>query len=197
MAGFSSSCATTAAAQLVLFARVQLHASYAQVAWLYAAGSLGIVIMGLLAGVLRKRSTFSQVALGALMLEGLLTIAFASTQIYWVGLALWGLCGGLGILFNINTGSLRQAIVPDHLLGRVISVASVLAWSAIPLGSLLGGYAIERTGNVALVYGVIGVLTFLIPLSFSFTALGRAERYIASEAGAATAAAPVTPAPMA
>ena len=88
------------------------------------------------------------------------------------------LSSGLGILFNINTGSLRQAIVPNNMLGRVISIASVLAWSAIPLGSLLGGYAIEQTKNVALVYGVIGVLVFLIPFSFSFTALGHAERYL-------------------
>jgi MFS family permease len=176
--------ATTAGAQLVLFATVRLHASYSQVAWLYAAGSLGVVAMGLLAGVFRKRWSFSRVALGALMVEGVLTVAFAFTQIYWVGLVLWGLAGGLGILFNINTGSLRQVIVPNHLLGRVISIASVLAWSAIPLGSLLGGYAIERTGNVALVYAVIGVLTFLIPLGFSFTALGHAERYIPEGAGA-------------
>jgi MFS family permease len=176
--------AVTTAAQLVLFARVRLHASYTQVAWLYAAGSLGVVVMGLLAGSLRKRWSFSQVALGALMLQGLLTIAFAFTQTYWVGLALWGLSGGLGILFNINTGSLRQLIVPNHLLGRVVSVASVLAWSAIPLGALLGGYAIERTGNVALVYAVIGALTVLIPLGFSFTALGHAERYIPAKAAA-------------
>jgi len=60
----------------------------------------------------------------------------------------------------------------------VISIASVLAWSAIPLGSLLGGFAISWTKNVALVYGVIGVLYFLIPFTFSFTALGHAERYI-------------------
>ena len=86
--------------------------------------------------------------------------------------------GGLGILFNINTGSLRQAIVPNHMLGRVITIAGVLAWSAIPLGSLLGGVAISSTQNVALVYGVIGVLIFLIPLAFSFTALGHADRYV-------------------
>lgn len=34
---------------------------------------------------------------------------------------------------------------------------------------------------VNLVYGVIGVLTFLIPFAFSFTALGHAERYIPEE----------------
>jgi hypothetical protein len=74
--------------------------------------------------------------------------------------------------------------VPNHMLGRVISIASVLAWSAIPLGSLLGGFAITWTQNVALVYAVIGVLTFLIPLAFSFTALGHAERYIPAEKAA-------------
>jgi hypothetical protein len=91
---------------------------------------------------------------------------------------LWAVTSGLGILFNINTGSLRQAIVPNHMLGRVMSIAGVLAWSAIPVGTFLGGLAIERTGDVALVYLVIGVVTAIIPLCFAFTALGRAERYL-------------------
>ena len=170
--------ATTTATQLVLFAKVRLDASNAQVAWLYAAGSIGVVLLSLLAGPLRKRWNFSQVALGALMLSGILTVAFALQRNYWLALPLWGLQGGLGILFNINTGSLRQAIVPNEMLGRVISIAGVLAWSAIPLGALLGGAIIERTGNVALVFAVIGALAILIPLVFSFTALGHAERYI-------------------
>ena len=170
--------ATTTGTQLVLFAKTRLGASNAQVAWLYAAGSIGVVVLSLLAGPLRKRWSFSQVALGALMLSGILTVAFALQRNYWVALPLWGLEGGLGILFNINTGSLRQAIVPNEMLGRVISIAGVLAWSAIPLGALLGAAAIERTGNVALVFAAIGGLVILIPLVFSFTALGHAERYL-------------------
>lgn len=174
----SSSIAT----QLVLFAKQRLLASDAQVGLLYSAASAGIIVLSLLAGPLRKRWSFSAVALTALMLEGLLTIGLAFTHWYWVALPLVALMNGLGILFNINTGSLRQAIVPNHLLGRVISVAGVLAWSAIPLGTFLGGLLIEWTGNVALIYGVIGLLTFLIPLAFSFTALGHAERYLPGEA---------------
>ncbi len=169
---------TTTGTQLVLFAKTRLDASNAQVAWLYAAGSIGVVVLSLLAGPLRKRWSFSQVALGALMLSGILTVAFALQRNYWLALPLWGLEAGLGILFNINTGSLRQAIVPNEMLGRVISIAGVLAWSAIPLGALLGAAAIERTGNVALVFAVIGGLVTLIPLVFSFTALGHADRYI-------------------
>ena len=169
---------STTYAQLVLFAKVRLQANDAQVSLLFSAGSIGIVVLSLAAGQLRKRWSFSRVALSALMLEGLLTVIFSFMHWYWAALPLWALISGLGILFNINTGSLRQAIVPNHMLGRVISIASVLAWSAIPLGSLLGGLAIGWTQNVAVVYGVIGVLVVLIPFAFSFTALGHAERYL-------------------
>jgi MFS family permease len=174
--------ATTVATQLVLFAKVRLHATDSQVALLFSAESIGVVILSLAAGPLRKRWRFSTVALGALMLNGLLTIALAFTQYYWAALVLVAINSGLGILFNINTGSLRQAIVPNEMLGRVISIAGVLAWSAIPVGAFLGGLAIERTHDVVLVYAVIGVLTFLIPLFFSFTPLGHAERYIPGKA---------------
>lgn len=168
----------TSGAQLVLFAKERLLASDTQVGLLYTAESVGVVALALLAGLLRKRWTFSKVALGALMFDGLFTLTLALTRWYWLALIFVALGQGCGILFNINTGSLRQAIVPNQLLGRVISIASVLAWSAIPLGALLGGFAISATHQVALVYGAIGILTMLIPCGFAFTPLGHAERYL-------------------
>lgn len=165
-------------AQMVLFAKERLLASDTQVGLLFTAGSVGVVVLSLLAGLLRKRWSFSRVALSALMCMGLCVLALSFTQWYWLALLIIALENGCGILFNINTGSLRQAIVPNHMLGRVISIASVLAWSAIPLGSLLGGYIINQTQNIVLVYGGIGVLTILIPLCFAFTPLGHAERYL-------------------
>jgi heme A synthase len=115
----------------------------------------------------------------SLMLMGGCTIVFAGMTAYWAALPLWAAAGGLGILFNINTGSLRQAIVPNHLLSRVLSIAAVLAWSAIPAGALVGGWVVSATGNVALVYGIIGILTICIAAFFRFfTALGDAQRYV-------------------
>jgi len=168
----------TAGAQLVLYGKERLQASDTQIGLLFAADSLGVVVLSLSAGALRRRWRFSTVALGALMLSGVLTVVFAAVPSYWIALPLWAVISGLGILFNINTGSLRQAIVPNHMLGRVISVAMVLAWSAIPVGAFIGGLVIEWTHQVALVYAAIGVLTTLIPFCFWFTALGRAELYI-------------------
>ena len=169
----------TTYAELVLFATERLDASRFQIGILFAAGSAGVVITGLLAGRLRKRFSFTALAMSSLMLMGACTIVFAGMRWFWAAVPLWGAAGGLGILFNINTGSLRQAIVPNHLLSRVMSIASVLAWSAIPAGALLGGWVIKLTGNVAAVYGAIGLLTIGIAAFFRFfTALGDAQRYV-------------------
>lgn len=170
--------AATYNAQLVLFAKQHLAASDSQVGLLYTSGSVGVVVLSLLAGVLRKRLSFSRVALTALMCDGLFILAVSLTSWYWLALVFVALSQGFGILFNINTGSLRQAIVPNRLLGRIMSIASVLAWSAIPLGAFLGGVIVEQTHNVALVYSVIGGLIILIPFCFSFTPLGRADQYL-------------------
>jgi MFS family permease len=169
----------TTYAQLVLFATERLDASRFQVGILFAAGSAGVVVTGLLAGRLRKRFSFTALAMTSLMLMGACTIVFAGMRWFWAAVPLWGAAGGLGILFNINTGSLRQAIVPNHLLSRVLSIAGVLAWSAIPAGALLGGWVISVTDNVAAVYGAIGILTICIAAFFRFfTALGDAQRYV-------------------
>jgi MFS family permease len=176
----------TVFAQLVLFAKQALRAEDSEVGLLFAAGGAGVVVLSLAAGPLRKRWSFGNVALGALMLSGLLTVALAYTTSLWLAVVLWAISSGLGVLFNINTGSLRQAIVPNQMLGRVISIAMVLAWSANPIGALAGGLLIERTGDVRLVYAVIGLVTFLIALVFRVASpLGHAERYLATSSSAA------------
>jgi len=169
----------SAFAELVLFATERLDASRFEIGVLFAAGSAGVVVTGLLAGRLRKRFSFTALAMTSLMLMGACLVVFAGVTSYWLALPLWGAASGLGILFNINTGSLRQAIVPNQLLSRVMSIASVLAWSAIPAGALVGGWVVSATDNVAAVYGVIGILIICIAAFFRFfTALGDAQRYV-------------------
>jgi MFS family permease len=174
--------ATTTWAQLVLFGKRAFEASDFQVGVLYAAGAAGIVVVSSFAGPLRRRLSFPVVALGALVVAGVATALMAISPWYVPAVVLWATSCGFGLLLNINTGALRQAIVPSHMFGRVISIAGVLAWSANPLGALAGAAAIEQTGNVRLVYCVIGILTAAIAIGFAFSPIRHGEQYLAKAA---------------
>ena len=49
-------------------------------------------------------------------------------------------------LWNVVGRALRASIVPDHLLGRVVTSGRVLGWGAIPVGSALGGWIAATYG---------------------------------------------------
>lgn len=189
--------AASQAAQLVLFAKEVLAASDGQVGLLYAAGSAGVVVIGLVAGPIRRRLSFAVTALGALVVSGLALAGFGLVRWFPASILLWAVASGFALLFNINTGALRQAIVPPHLFGRVISIAAVLAWSAIPLGAIAGARVIEATDDVAAVFVGMGVLTALIALLFARSPVGQGDRYLAEAAKAAKEPGGLTPTPAA
>ena len=173
--GLVNFVSSTINAQLVLFAKQQLDATSFRIGILYAAGGAGVVLLSLSADPLRKHFTFSQVTIGALTLFGFGAIAVSLTREYWLGITLWAFMYGCTSLFNINVASIRQVITPNELLGRVVSIAQVMAWSAIPAGSLLGGLAIDRIGACAPVFRLIGVLIVAIAGASAFSPLGRVD----------------------
>jgi MFS family permease len=66
-----------------------------------------------------------------------------------------------GVVWNILTTSLRQSIVPDRLLGRVNSAHRFVAWGAIPLGALLGGFLGRSFGLRVPFLGAAAVLALM------------------------------------
>ena len=150
----------TADVQIVWYAKHWLRASDTQIGLLYASDGIGVVV------------------LGSMMALGLLTALMAFTHWYPFVLVIWALRGGTDILFLISTYSMTQRIVPNALLGRVITGLRVLTWPTGALGALLGGLAIAQAGNVGLVYGCVGLLVFLVAFAFWLTPLGHAERYV-------------------
>ena len=59
--------------------------------------------------------------------------------------------------WNVVTVSLRQQVVPAHLLGRVNSVYRMLGWGLMPAGALAGGFVAHAAGLRA-PYLVAGLL---------------------------------------
>jgi uncharacterized protein (DUF697 family) len=71
-------------------------------------------------------------------------------------------------LSNVNQQSIRQAVTPDRLLGRVQSGVYVLVGVAQVIGSLLGGVIGQVAGlRPAIAVGVIITLTGALPSIFS------------------------------
>jgi MFS family permease len=67
-------------------------------------------------------------------------IGFATNRlIVWLMLAIFML---LAVVWNVITASLRQSIIPNHLLGRVNSVYRYFAWGLMPIGAALGGITV-------------------------------------------------------
>lgn len=69
----------------------------------------------------------------------------------------WIPIGAVNILF----ASLTQSIIPNHILGRVNSVSYSLGISAMPIGSLLGGY-LGQYMDSGLLFSISGLGILLI-----------------------------------
>jgi predicted MFS family arabinose efflux permease len=54
----------------------------------------------------------------------------------------------LGAPYNITQVSLRQAITPDRVQGRMNATMRTIVWGTIPIGSLLGGILATVVGVV-------------------------------------------------
>jgi predicted MFS family arabinose efflux permease len=73
---------------------------------------------------------------------------------------LLGALGTINPIAGATSITLRQAVAPDRLLGRVIAVGRVVTWGGVALGALLGGVLADY-------FGVRPVLLFggVLPLA--------------------------------
>jgi MFS family permease len=96
--------------------------------------------------------------------------------------------------FNVAYQSLRQRIVPDRILGRLVATFRMLGWGALPLGAIVGGVVGEAFGLTAVFWAAAVMTIVLLPARLLVSderiaqaeAVAVAERERASEASAAT-----------
>ena len=140
---------------LVLFALDVLQVGEAGYGLLLATSGVGAVIGGLVAAPLARRiGRTATLVLGA-ALGAVATGAIGLTDDVLVAAALFTL-ETLAVLFwNVLTMSLRQALIPEELFGRVQGGYRTLVWGGIPLGALLGGVLADAT-SVPTVFVVAG-----------------------------------------
>jgi hypothetical protein len=76
--------------------------------------------------------------------------------------------GATSPIYNINQVSLRQAITPDRLQGRMNASMRFLVWGTIPIGALLGGGLGQTIGIYPTIVAMV-ICELLAPLWIVFS----------------------------
>ncbi|WP_421617514.1 MFS transporter [Brevibacillus sp. TJ4] len=132
---------------------------------LFIAGfPLGYFFGSLLVGRQKQLKKRRLVMLGSLLVGGSTFVALSFTDNIWLAVTIEVIAGMAAPFFHVHSNSLFQQIVPNHLLGRVLSVRLLIIRTAMPLGIVLG----SRLGDIwgirplfVLIGGIICLVSLL------------------------------------
>jgi len=179
---------------LVLLATQTLHVSTRGYGLLLAASAVGSVVGGLVNPLLTRRLGLLPSLVLPAVIDAAAFVGIGLAPGPAVVAALLAVQGFSVTMWNVVTVSLRQRIVPGHLLGRVNSVYRMLGWGLMPAGALAGGFVAHAAGLRApyIVAGLLCLLSVLAALPFLLAAVRAAPSEASGPAGPAEPSEPET-----
>jgi MFS family permease len=158
--------ASAISALSILYASRELALTPAAIGMSLTIGNVGAVVGALLAAKLASRLGVGPLIIAAAMLGAIspIPMILATPSSAFTLLILSQILFSFASpVYDINQVSLRQAITPQRLLGRMNATMRFLVWGSMPIGSLLGGELGEWLGlRTALALAtVIGLTAFL------------------------------------
>ena len=160
-------------AAFMLFAINELQMTPALIGLAFSLGSVGGLVASLVAGPLSRRFGVGRVIVVTVALGGPFEFAvgLGSAGADALNLALIAAAGfamgGSGTIYNINQVSLRQAITPEAMSGRMNATMRWFVWGTMPIGSIIGGIIGETLGvRAAILIGGAGATLAFVPLLF-------------------------------
>jgi MFS family permease len=162
---------TMGQAILLLFAVRQLGLSAGLIGLVFAVGNVGFLLGAFVAQPVARRFGVGTTIIWSAVMFGppaiLIALATPSTAVALLT-ASGVLMGISGVTYNINQVSLRQAITPERMQGRMNATMRFMVWGTMPIGGLLGGALGGMIGlRPTLWISAIGSLFCFLPLVFS------------------------------
>jgi MFS family permease len=153
-------------AVLILFLTRVLTFSPELIGLAFSIGSVGFLLGAIFAGRVGARFGVGPTIVVSAFLFGpsALLIAIAPRDLAFAFVAASVFIGGLGgAVYNINQVSLRQAITPQAMQGRMNATMRFLVWGTIPIGAIVGGLLGGVIGLQATIWvaAIGGIFTFL------------------------------------
>jgi MFS family permease len=154
-----------------VFAYRELMMSPAAVGTVGGLGGAGVLLGALIASRVQARlgigrtivlsaATFGPVNLLIPLATPELALIFLSAAFFFASIN--------NVIYNVAQVSLRQAITPEHFLGRMNATMRFLVWGTIPIGSLIGAGLSEVVGVRTTIW-ISAILTMFafLPVFFS------------------------------
>ncbi len=145
--------------------------SAAAIGLAFSLGSFGVLLGALVAARLAGILGLGRTLVLASACGGLewLVIALAPDALVWPAVVVSVFVGGLtGVVWNVNQVSLRQAITPPRMQGRMNASMRFIVWGTIPVGALAGGALGGVIGLHPTIWvGAIGSLVAFLPVTLS------------------------------
>ncbi|CAD6556678.1 MFS transporter [Paraburkholderia metrosideri] len=154
--------------------------------------TLGAYGVGMVCGALAAPAIARRLAFGRMLIIGpscgllasLVMVATLVAPSFWLATASFFLLGVGPILWVVGSTTLRQAITPERMMGRVSALISTATYGARPVGALLGAAISARWSVDACL--VAAAVAFLVQALIIFTSpAARLQRI--PEPGAAAA----------
>jgi MFS family permease len=171
--GTSNLFGNIAGAVYTLYVIRDLHLDAVLLGLIFGIGSVGALIGAVSAGWMARRFGLGWTIIGtsAVFGVGALAAPLAGGSVWTIMLVLTGgyfVSSWVNPVYNINQVSLRQAITPHRLLGRMNASMRFLVWGTMPIGSLLGGFLGEVIGlRMTLLVAALGTFLSVLPVLFS------------------------------
>ncbi|MDP9483309.1 MAG: MFS transporter [Chloroflexota bacterium] len=171
--GLSNLFGNVALATFAIFTYRTLELTPFTVGVIGGIGSVGILVGALVAGRIAERIGVGPTILWSAILFGPANLIAAFAQ---PGTAVPLLIASMflgsfaGVVYNINQVSLRQAITPERIQGRMNATMRFLVWGTIPIGMIVGGaiasIPVLDARGALFIGGLLGCFSF-VPILFS------------------------------
>jgi MFS family permease len=167
--GSSNLFGSMAWAVLLLYLVRQLGMGAESIGIVFGVGSVGFLLGALLPARIQRLIGLGPTIIVSALVGGgallLVPLAPAASPIPFL-LAAQLLIGIGQVVYNVSQVSLRQAITPDRMQGRMNATMRFLVWGTMPIGAVIGGYLGGAIGlRETLFVGAIGeALSFLFVL---------------------------------
>jgi len=149
-------------ANFIFFLVNTLKFNPSQIGLTFSLTGVGALGGALIAPKLLQRFQPGHILLTTTICSGLITAVLLVGHDVWSVAIPWGIVTALSTINVVTWFTLRQRVVPNNLLGRVIAITRLIAFFSIPVAAFVGGGLLASLQNMSIIIVVASLLRIVV-----------------------------------